>query len=69
MASPTFNQGNEPVILGTAEAYPKNSYTQEEFMEAFLKVRLTWLACLSRSQPLHSVPAALCSIAGLLQPC
>lgn len=39
MATPTFPRGAEPLVLATAEAYPKHSYTQQEFLDAFLEVR------------------------------
>ena len=38
MATPTFARGAEPLVLATAEAYPQNTYTQREFLEAFLEV-------------------------------
>jgi hypothetical protein len=37
MANPTFEVGREPLVLSTAEAYPENKYSQQEFLEALLK--------------------------------
>jgi hypothetical protein len=39
MACPTFKTGAEPLILGTGEAYPHNTYSQQEFLQALLEVR------------------------------
>jgi hypothetical protein len=39
MACPTFKTGSEPLILGTGEAYPHNTYSQQEFLQALLEVR------------------------------
>ena len=51
MATSIFSRGNEPLILGTAETYPEHSYSQEEFLDALLKVRsANWVArCVSRT--------------------
>jgi hypothetical protein len=38
MASSSFSNGLEPLILGSGEAYPTNTYTQQEFLDALLKV-------------------------------
>jgi hypothetical protein len=38
MACPTFKAGCEPLILGTGEAYPQNTYSQQEFLQALLEV-------------------------------
>jgi hypothetical protein len=38
MACPTFKTGSEPLILGTGEAYPHNTYSQQEFLQALLEV-------------------------------
>jgi hypothetical protein len=38
MTNPTFEVGREPLVLSTAEAYPKNKYSQQEFLEALLNV-------------------------------
>ncbi|WIA32605.1 hypothetical protein OEZ86_003408 [Tetradesmus obliquus] len=37
MACPTFKAGCEPLILGTGEAYPENTYSQQEFLQALLE--------------------------------
>lgn len=39
MACPTFKSGSEPLILGTGEAYPHHTYSQQEFLQALLEVR------------------------------
>lgn len=41
MANPTFEVGREPLVLATAEAYPENKYSQQEFLEALLQVIVT----------------------------
>ncbi|WIA09558.1 hypothetical protein OEZ85_008953 [Tetradesmus obliquus] len=37
MACPTFKSGSEPLILGTGEAYPHHTYSQQEFLQALLE--------------------------------
>jgi hypothetical protein len=46
MACPTFKAGSEPLILGTGEVYPHNTYSQQEFLQALLEVRYSSLCIL-----------------------